>query len=53
MGGPTITTMTKTLAFKNLTDLNKHKFISYGKGAPSPVFNPDWALKIGNKDDKK
>ena len=38
---------------KNLTDLNKHKFISYGRGAPSPVFNPDWALKIGNKDDKK
>ena len=28
---------------KNLSDLNKHKFISYGRGAPSPVFNPDWA----------
>ena len=38
---------------KNLSDLNKHKFISYGRGAPSPVFNPDWALKIGAKDEKK
>ena len=38
---------------KNLVDLNKHKFISYGKGAPSPVFNPDWALKLGVKDVKK
>ena len=28
---------------KNLSELNKHQFISYGKGAPSPVFNPDWA----------
>ena len=38
---------------KNLSDLNKHKFISYGRGAPSPVFNPDWALKLGSKDSKK
>ena len=38
---------------KNVLELNKHKFISYGKGAPSPVFNPDWALKLGVKDDKK
>ena len=38
---------------KNLSDLNKHKFISYGRGAPSPVFNPDWALKLGTKDGKK
>tara|TARA_E500000331_G_scaffold344824_1_gene381596 strand:+ start:243 stop:1133 length:891 start_codon:yes stop_codon:yes gene_type:complete len=38
---------------KNLSDLNKHKFISYGRGAPSPVFNPDWALKLGIKDNKK
>jgi len=38
---------------KNLADLNKHKFISYGRGAPSPVFNPDWALKLGLKDNKK
>ena len=37
----------------NLNELNKHKFISYGKGAPSPVFNPDWALKLGMKDNKK
>jgi len=38
---------------KKLSDLNKHKFISYGRGAPSPVFNPDWALKLGVKDGKK
>jgi len=38
---------------KNENDLNKHKFISYGKGTPSPVFNPDWALKLGIKDGKK
>ena len=38
---------------KNLSDLNKYKFISYGKGTPSPVFNPDWALKLGVKDNKK
>ena len=38
---------------KNISDLNRHKFISYGKGAPSPVFNPDWALKLGIKDNKK
>jgi len=38
---------------KTISDLNKHKFISYGKGAPSPVFNPDWALKLGLKDNKK
>ena len=38
---------------KNISDLSKHKFISYGKGAPSPVFNPDWALKLGLKDNKK
>ena len=38
---------------KIITELNKHKFISYGKGAPSPVFNPDWALKLGVKDNKK
>ena len=37
----------------NLNDLNKHRFISFGKGAPSPVFNPDWALKLGTKDNKK
>jgi len=38
---------------KTIQDLNKHKFISYGKGTPSPVFNPDWALKLGLKDNKK
>ena len=38
---------------KTINDLNKHKFISFGKGAPSPVFNPDWVLKLGVKDNKK
>ena len=38
---------------KTTNDLNKHRFISFGKGAPSPVFNPDWALKIGSRDNKK
>ena len=38
---------------KTLRDLDKHKFITYGKGAPSPVYNPDWVLKIGSKDGKK
>ena len=38
---------------KTVSELNKHKFISYGRGSPSPVFNPDWALKLGIKDNKK
>ena len=38
---------------KTIADLNKHTFISFGKGAPSPVYNPDWALKLGVKDGKK
>ena len=38
---------------KSLNDLNNHKFISFGRGAPSPVFNPDWALKLGLKDGSK
>ena len=38
---------------KNLSDLSKHKFITYGRGAPSPVFNPDWVLKVGAKDNQK
>ena len=38
---------------KTVSELNKHKFISYGRGAPSPVFNPDWALKLGIKENKK
>ena len=38
---------------KNLKDLDKHKFITYGRGAPSPVYNPDWVLKLGAKEGKK
>ena len=38
---------------KTLADLNKHKFISFGRGAPSPVYNPDWVLKLGIKEGKK
>jgi len=38
---------------KNISDLSKHKFISFGRGAPSPVYNPDWALKLGTRDGKK
>ena len=38
---------------KTVNDLNKHKFISFGRGAPSPVYDPDWALKLGIKDNKK
>ena len=38
---------------KNLKDLDKHKFITYGRGAPSPVYNPDWVLKVGAKEGKK
>ena len=38
---------------KTIADLNKHNFISFGKGAPSPVYNPDWALKLGMHDGKK
>ena len=38
---------------KTINDLNKHSFISFGRGAPSPVYNPDWALKLGMKDNKK
>ena len=38
---------------KTINDLNKHKFISYGKGNPSPVYNPDWALKLGMKEKKR
>jgi DNA-binding transcriptional LysR family regulator len=36
-----------------LKDLDKHKFITYGKGAPSPVYNPDWVLKLGAIEGKK
>ena len=38
---------------KTINDLNKHKFISFGRGTPSPVYNPDWAIKVGMKDSKK
>ena len=38
---------------KKVSDLSKHRFISYGRWAPSPVFNPDWALKLGLKEGKK
>jgi DNA-binding transcriptional LysR family regulator len=38
---------------KILKDLDKHKFITYGRGAPSPVYNPDWVLKLGVKEGKK
>jgi DNA-binding transcriptional LysR family regulator len=38
---------------KTLKDLDKHKFITYGKGAPSPVYSPDWVLKLGTKEGKK
>ena len=38
---------------KILKDLDKHKFITYGRGAPSPVYNPDWVLKLGAKEGKK
>ena len=38
---------------KNLKDLDKHKFITYGRGAPSPVYNPDWVLKVGAREGTK
>jgi DNA-binding transcriptional LysR family regulator len=38
---------------KILKDLDKHKFITYGRGAPSPVYNPDWVLKHGANEGKK
>ena len=37
---------------KTINDLSKHKFISFGRGAPSPVFNPEWALKLGMRENK-
>ena len=38
---------------KTIRDLNDHKFITYGRGTPSPVYNPDWVLKLGTKEGKK
>ena len=34
-------------------DLDKHKFIVYGKGTPSPLSQTDWILKVGKKDAAK
>jgi DNA-binding transcriptional LysR family regulator len=34
-------------------DLDKHKFIVYGKGTPSPLSQTDWILKVGKKDSSK
>jgi DNA-binding transcriptional LysR family regulator len=34
-------------------DLDKHKFIVYGKGTPSPLSQIDWILKVGKKDSSK
>jgi hypothetical protein len=34
-------------------DLDKHKFIVYGKGTPSPLSQTDWILKAGKKDSTK
>jgi len=34
-------------------DLDKHKFIVYGKGTPSPLSQTDWILKVGRKDSSK
>ena len=38
---------------KTIKDLDNHKFITYGRGAPSPVYNPDWVVKLGTKEGKK
>ena len=38
---------------KNVKDLDKHKFVTYGRGAPSPVYNPDWVLKVGAREGTK
>ena len=37
----------------NVKDLDKHKFIVYGKGTPSPLSQTDWILKVGKKDSTK
>jgi DNA-binding transcriptional LysR family regulator len=36
-----------------IKDLDKHKFIVYGKGTPSPLSQTDWILKVGKKDSTK
>jgi len=38
---------------KTVKDLDNHKFITYGRGTPSPVYNPDWVVKLGVKEGKK
>ena len=38
---------------KTIKDLDDHRFITYGRGAPSPVYNPDWVVKLGAKEGKK
>ncbi len=38
---------------KTVNDLNKHRIISFGKGDPWTVYNPDWVLKLGMHDGKK
>jgi len=38
---------------KTIKDLDDHRFITYGRGAPSPVYNPDWVVKLGTKEGKK
>ena len=35
------------------TDASLSAELPYGRGAPSPVYNPDWVLKIGTKEGKK
>jgi len=37
----------------SVKDLDKHKFIVYGKGTPSPLSQTDWILKVGKKDSTK
>ena len=38
---------------KTVKDLDNHKFITYGRGQPSPVYSPDWVVNLGTKEGKK
>ena len=38
---------------KTIKDLDDHKFITYGRGQPSPVYSPDWVVNLGTKEGKK
>ena len=38
---------------KTVKDLDNHKFITYGRGQPSPVYSPDWVVNLGAKEGKK